>query len=190
VTARWILVAAGLLLALWNPGPIEQLRLQLGAILLLGVANFYLHAQLLTKRPTVAAVAYATSAADVLFISLLILTQGGLQSDLYTFYMPAILAFSLSFPTLVTLGFAGGAVAIYGLIGFLSLLYISPYGAIGLGTEGERQTLVVRLLMIAAVAVCGNVYWRIERKRRRVDEDVRERLRVQLAAAGARPGVG
>ena len=98
---------------------------------------------------------------------------------MYIFYMPAILAFSLSFPTLMTLGFAGGAVVVYGAIGIF-----------GARTEGDLQTVVVRMLMIAAVAACANVYWRIERKRRRVDEDVRERLRVQLAAADARPGVG
>src|SRR5262245_43492587 len=53
VTARWVLVLAGLLLALWSPGPIGQIRLHVLTLLILAVGNFYLHAQLLMRRPTI-----------------------------------------------------------------------------------------------------------------------------------------
>src|SRR5919109_3024289 len=77
VVARWILVLAGLVLALWNPAPIGELRAQVAAVLLLAVANFYLHAQLLRRRPVIDAVAYAASAADLAVITFLVVLQGG-----------------------------------------------------------------------------------------------------------------
>jgi hypothetical protein len=40
ITARWILVGAGLILALWNPEAIGELRIQIGLILALAAANF------------------------------------------------------------------------------------------------------------------------------------------------------
>ncbi|MDQ2996300.1 MAG: hypothetical protein M3R61_04500, partial [Chloroflexota bacterium] len=51
VVARWVLVLSGLVLALWNPGAIGEIRLHVLALLLLAVGNFYLHAQLLMHRP-------------------------------------------------------------------------------------------------------------------------------------------
>ena len=50
VSARWILVIAGLVLTLWAPDKIGTLRIQLMVLLILAVANFYLHAQLLMRK--------------------------------------------------------------------------------------------------------------------------------------------
>src|SRR5712692_9551752 len=65
VTARWILVAAGLLLALWLAESVETLRLKVPVILLLAVGNFYVHAGLLRKRPLRDEIAQLASAADI-----------------------------------------------------------------------------------------------------------------------------
>ncbi|HEU5318279.1 MAG TPA: hypothetical protein VFX49_19360, partial [Chloroflexota bacterium] len=113
ITARWVLIAAGLLLALWSPGNATELRIQIAVLLMLAVANFYLHAQLLTRKPVVDLVAYGTSAADLAIITVLIAAQGGFTSSLYVFYVPAILAFSVSFSTWMTFCFAGTAVILY-----------------------------------------------------------------------------
>ena len=45
VAARWILVLAGIFLALWNPAAMGELRIQIVLILALAVGNFYLHAR-------------------------------------------------------------------------------------------------------------------------------------------------
>src|SRR5688500_8579007 len=102
VAARWILVGAGLLLAIWNPAAIGPLRLQILVLLLIAVANFYLHAQILRKRAAFAGVAYAASAADLAVITTLVLTQGGYESNLWVFYFPAVLALSVAFPPALT----------------------------------------------------------------------------------------
>src|SRR4030088_1017523 len=101
VYARWLLVLVGLLVAVWNPDPLPQLRIQIGVILLVAIANFVMHAQLLRRRPTIEAVAYAASIGDLLCGSLLVLSQGGFSSNLFVFYLPAVLAIAVAFPTLM-----------------------------------------------------------------------------------------
>src|ERR1041384_3858341 len=88
VYARWLLVLAGLLVTVWNPDGLGQLRLQIGVVLVVAIANFITHAQLLRKRPTIHAVAFAASVGDLLMISLLVLAQGGFASTTFVFFFP------------------------------------------------------------------------------------------------------
>jgi hypothetical protein len=160
VAARWILVMAGLLLALWNPISLGALRVQLAVILVLAIANFALHAQFLMRRPTLAIVTYIASAADLALIGLLVLADSGLKSNLFVFYFPAMLAVSVTFAPRITAQFASAMLVSYALIGLAS---IGPLATV----EANLQELLTRLLMLAAVAVCGAFYWRGERERRR-----------------------
>src|SRR5262245_14308420 len=98
VAACWLPVAAGLALALVAPASPELLRAQVVFVLLLAVCNFGLHAQILRRQPTLAAIAYAASAADIAIITALVAVNGGYASGLYVFYFPAILALGVSFP--------------------------------------------------------------------------------------------
>lgn len=177
VTARWILVGSGLLLALWNPGPIGELRIQIMTILLLAMANFYLQAQLLMKRPAITEVIYAASAADLLVITVLIITGGGFESSMYIFYFPAILAFSVAFPTILTAIFVAAIMFVYAAI----CLFTPQLGA------DVEQIVVVRLVIIAAVAMCSNQYWRIERARRAAAVEARKALVSEIRHRRAEP---
>ena len=158
IAARWILVAAGLLLALWNPADLADLRIQIMVILGLAVANFYLHAQLLMRKPVITPIAYAASATDLVAISLIVLAGEGFGSHLFVFYLPAILAISVAFNTPATMAFTGVAVLMYAMIGAPAI--DGSTGAVAL----------MRVLIIVGVAVCGNTYWRMERDRRRALE--------------------
>src|SRR6266540_5044911 len=151
VTARWVLVLSGLILALWNPGPIDQIRLHVLALLLLAIGNFYLHAQLLVRRPAVNLIAYTASAADIAVITLLVVSQGGFASPLYIFYFPALLAFSVAFPPARTLGFASVVVGAYACVSLFSA-----------ATEADVRGVILRIMMLIAVAVAGTLYRRIE----------------------------
>lgn len=168
VTARWIFIFAGFLLTLWNPGELWKVQTVLGLVLLLAAANFYLHSQLLMHRPLVQQAAYLTSLADMVVISVLVAALGGMASDMYVFYFPAILAFSVAFRPAVTLALSGGTIVAYALIGLIT----------SNATALDLQTVFARILMMAAVAVCGSVYWSVERKRR----DAALRSREQLLA--------
>ena len=164
IAARWILVVAGLMLAFWNPGEIAELRFQIVLVLGLSVANFYLHSKVLMGKPSMPAVVLGASAADIAVISLIVATQGGFASHLYVFYFPALLALAVTFRTEVAVVFAAVTVAVYAGIASFAL------------PADDGQVLVTRLLILAAVAVCGNMYWRIERDRRQAAAKVTEGL--------------
>ena len=154
IAARWILVTVGLVLALWNPEQMGELQVSILLILGLAAANFFLHSRVLTGQPVSPQVVYLASAADIAVISLVLMVGGGFDTIPYVFYFPALLALSVAFPTRMTALFAGSTIAIYGLVS------VATAGA------GEASTVFTQTLMLAAVAVCGNVYWRVERDRR------------------------
>ncbi len=176
ITARWILVGAGLLLAVWNADSLAELRVQVLVILLLAVANFYLHAQLLMRRRTLSIVVYGASAADLAVITVLVLSSGGFSSDVFIFYFPALLALSVAFPTMLTFLYTGGMLGFYGLIGLASVD----------ANLDNLQILLARLIILGGVAFCGNLYWRIENHRRRAAEETREQLMEQIQKRQAR----
>jgi hypothetical protein len=185
VAARWILVIVGLALALWAPDAIGQLRVQILVLLALAVANFYLHAQVLMRRPAIDMVTYAASAADIAVITSIILVEGGFDSNIYVFYFPAILAFSVAFPTVMTALYTVGATFLYAVICLGSLAFNDTF-------EADSQVLITRLLMLVAIAVCGNQYWRIERERRqaaaKLQEALVEKVRERRPAPEGSPG--
>ena len=154
ITARWILVMAGMMLALWNPEAMGELRISIVMLLGIALGNFFLHAQVIMRRPVVPAVAYAASVADLVVITSVIILGGGFPSIAYVFYLPALLAISVAFPTVVTVGYTAVGASAYGLVALWTL------------GEGEAASVFTRILMMVAVAFCGNVYWRIERQRR------------------------
>ena len=154
IAARWILVGAGLLLALWNPASVGDLKVYLVVILGLAVANFYLQSQLLMRKPVITPVAYGASAGDIVAISLMVMAGDGFGSPLFVFYLPAVLAISVAFRTETTAVFTAAAIGMYGLISLPTVV------------DGSETALLTRLMVIVAVAISGNTYWRIERDRR------------------------
>lgn len=154
IAARWTFVMAGLMLALWNPAAMGELQTQVVLLLGLAVVNFSLQSRLLTKGPISATLVYASSIADLCVISIAIMVGGGFESGVYVFYFPALLATSVAFRADAAAAFSGATIAIYGIISLATI------------GGGDWTTLIVRLLMMAAVAACGNVYQRVEHDRR------------------------
>jgi hypothetical protein len=163
VAARWVLIGAGLVFSIWHPSGLNELRVQLLVLFLLGMVNFYLQAQAMTKRATLAEIIYATSVADLAVISLLIYAGNGLSSQLFIFYFPALLALSVAFTTELTVVYTAAAAGLYAVT---CLAFLGDEAALG----DDLQVLFIRLLMFAAVAACGNIYWRIESQRRHTVE--------------------
>lgn len=159
IIARFVLVLVSMFLILADTESVSfnVIRFEIMIVLLLAVSNFALVAQVLTKRKTMDMVLYAMSLADLAVISIVIIVQGGFQSDVYTFYFPAMLAFALAFPMLELYMFLGGTVCLYGFISMFTLESVD-----------DIQTLLVRILMLTAVAGCANYFAQIERNRRNV----------------------
>ena len=156
VIARWILVIAGFSLALWNPAPMGELRVQLATLLTLAVANFFLHAQLMRRRPVVDSVAYIASGADVAVITAIVMAQGGYESNLYGFYCVALLAMGVAFPMLPVMLYTGVTAGFYGLVALGTLP--SPTN------DAHLLDVLCRVLMLVAVAACGQLYHHLERR--------------------------
>jgi hypothetical protein len=158
VTARWMMIAVGLVLTLAYPtATLAELRVQVSLILLLGIANFYLHAQLIRRRPIPTWTAFFASAADLLVISLLLIPQGGFDSYRFVLYFPALLALSVAFEPEVTFAYATACGVVYACIA------VATADAL----PSDLPIIAGRLFMLAAVAYCGASYWRMERARRR-----------------------
>lgn len=166
VTARWILVVTGLFLIMWNPDPLNNLRIQVLIVIILALMNFYLQAQILTRQKTLAPVVYLASVVDFIVITMLVWLNGGFDSNTYIFYFPAILAISVAFETAVTISFVGSAGAIYFLL-CLGTGWVDP---------DLFPVVFARVLMMVAIAFCGNLYWHLERKRRIAAQTAHEQL--------------
>ena len=154
VWARWILIATGLVLSFWDPKSLSLLQIQLAAIIALAFGNFYLHVQLLRGHPAIDRVVYAASAADLAVVTTLVIAQGGYSSPVFVFYFAAVLGLSVAFPPILTALYASAVVVVYGVV-CLSTADSSDYPAV-----------FTRLLMIAAIAVCGALFARSESHRR------------------------
>jgi hypothetical protein len=120
------------------------------------VGNFFLHAQLLKRRPIRAEVAYAASAADLAVVSILLLAQGGFGSYRYVLYFPALLALSVAFRPAVTALYAGATAVWYALVA----------GSAAPADADAWPIVTTRVLMLVGVAFCGAAYWYVERDRR------------------------
>lgn len=155
IAARWIFVGAGMLLALLNPDALGELKVQIGLVLTLAVANFFLHAQVLRKQTMPSFVPHLASVVDIGVITTIVIVAGGATSGLYVFYFPALFAISVTFPTGMAVILAGSAVGLYALV-------VSP----DLGGD-TGIFLVTRVIMMIAVVTCGMIYRGTERDRRR-----------------------
>jgi hypothetical protein len=180
VIARWVLVVAGFSLVLWDPGGIADMRFKILVLFLLAGANFFLGTQVLRKKMTNDLVIFGASLADILVITLIILSEGGFRSPTYIFFFPAVLAISVALPLVETTFFTAGIVSIYGVISIFSMSF----------STGDFQTLVIRLLMIAGVAIIGTIYNQMETKRIEAEsldkENVRDIYFGQIAIIWAR----
>jgi len=152
IAARWLLVAAGLMFVLYRPQSITDLTVGVLAVLGIAATNFWLHTRPLTNQSVEPLWAYIASAADLAVISGLVLMQGSLTSKAYVFYYPAILAYSLVFPTGVSM------VLTASVLGFVFTC--------GAGDGLDERILVARLLTLAATAFIGWRYRKVEERRR------------------------
>lgn len=165
IVARFVLIVACLILIVMDAKSansavdFDVTRFEIMGVLLLAVSNFYLVSQVMTKRKTMDIVIYGVSLADLAVISAVVIAQGGFSSGSYIFYFPAMLAFALAFPMIELALFLGATISIYGFISLISMTLNHIDGV---------ETLLIRLLMLTAVAVCGHHFAQLERNRRNV----------------------
>jgi hypothetical protein len=171
IVARWFLILAGVVLALWSADHVAEITVPIVLMILLMGMNFYLHARYLLQQPVNALVVYLTSAVDLIIVTLIVIgwTHGhpGLPSPFFIFLYPTLLGFALVFPPRITMVYVALTVAVYVAIVFLGS---------GVGDLADQKTLLQRMVTLLATAGLGTYFWRIQRARRRRVAELRARF--------------
>lgn len=170
IWARWFVIVAGLIYALWQATDASQLsKTILPLVVVMGV-NFFVHGRFLMEKPINQLLLLGLSFIDLLVVTLVILigsNQVGINSQLFIFYYPFLVAFAFVFPQTMT--------TIYTLITLFAYLVACLVLDPSLVNNGPIfETLVMRLITMATVGGLGTYYWRIQRARRQTQEQAFE----------------
>ena len=160
--ARWSIIGAALMLVLWTSG--DTFRLILGVLPIVGlmVVNFYLHGRYLANRPANGPLVAIASAIDIALITGFILlwsSSSAVGSGLFVLYFPALVAFAFIMRPRISIAFTACALGIYALAAVTSDPGI-------LASMEAIETLVARLITLAAVGILAAYFWRVQRRRR------------------------
>jgi hypothetical protein len=161
--ARWFIIGAGIVLALWTITETNKLVLGILPVVALMAINFYLHGRQLAERPANPALITATCLLDLAVISVAVLFwpgQGGLPSPAFVLYYPVVLAFAFVMPPRLAVAYTISA-----LIAYTGICLLADASFIA--DVGDVKALLVRLITLGAMGGLGAWYWRIQRDRRR-----------------------
>lgn len=163
IWARWFLIFAGTILALWSTSDETQLSLAILPVIALMAMNFFLHGRYIIEQPANRILIVAASVLDMAIITLIVgflPGEHGLASEYFIFYYPVVLAFAFVFPPRLTTVYTLAVLIAYAGV---SLLVDSSF----ISDSIMLEILTIRLVTLAATGFLGNYYWRIQRDRRR-----------------------
>ena len=166
--ARWFVIGAAAILILGTAERTQDLVLGIWPVVGLMALNFYLHGRRLAERPANPKLTTLASVLDVAVITVVILTGlgtglgDGVQSPFFVAFYPVVLAFAFVMQPRITVVYSLAVLTAYAGACLLA------DGTTLLTSSIEMETLVARLIALAAVAGLGTYFWRIQRQRRRV----------------------
>ena len=182
IWARWFLIAAGIILALWTAESSGQAALGIIPVVGLMGLNFYLHGRYLAERPANPLLITVASLLDVAAITVVVLFwpgQRGLDSPFFILYYPVVLAFAFVMPVRTTVVYTVIALAAYSGACFMGEIFAGEIAS--LNDVDTVKSLLVRIITLASMGGLGAYYWRIQRDRRRTamsDATAAEQSRV------------
>lgn len=190
--ARWAVIAAGIVLALWSgvsANDVNQLVVTVPWFFALMAMNFFLHGRYVMGSPLNRNVVMVAGLVDLVAITLIVMfwpgRQHGVYSQFFVLYYPVVFAFALVFPRRQEAIYTVLAMAAY-----LTACVVTSPGAlfdVGHGLGGLK-VVAMRLVVIAAMGFLGNLYFRIERDRvRRASQGGPSALDELQARVRARP---
>jgi hypothetical protein len=171
-----MIVVFALIMGLYRPEGITELVIIILALLAVALLNFALHTRVLTNQPVKINLIYVASVADICLISLITGLKGGINTHVFLYYYPAVLAFALVFPRNLTIRLTIIVLILY----FSVCLLFSKTGF----QSGHETILIFRLLSISGVAIVGNQYRLIEAKRRKKAAEKKQTLQTELDRYG------
>ena len=166
IWARWFLIAAGVILALWNGDDSAEAVLAIVPVVGLVGLNFYLHGRYLAQRPANPLLITLASLLDIGVITVVVVVwsgQTGLVSPFFTLYYPVLLAFAFVMPARSTAVYTAATLAAY--VGAVLVVQLVVLDSASMDVD-EVKRLVVRLITLASMGGLGAYYWRGQRSRR------------------------
>ena len=167
--ARWFVIAAGTAIVLVTADTADELILGITPVIGLIALNFYTHGKRLAEKPAGAGVVALTSLIDVALVTAAVglglgIGISGLDSPFYVAYLPIVLAFAFVMPRTATVLFTAATIGAYTAVCVVT-------GTAGdatnpLDTMPALESLVTRVVVMAAVGGLGTFFWRIQRDRR------------------------
>jgi hypothetical protein len=161
--ARWSVIVAGIVLVLWTSTTISHLTQTVPFFLALMAMNFFLHGRYVMGSPLNRTAVMAASFVDLVLITAIVALwpgahQQGLNNQFFVLYFPVVFAFALVFTRRIEAAYTVIAMAAY-------VAACAFTGTLPLDLGGDDKTLVMRLVVIAAMGFLGNYYFRIQRDR-------------------------
>jgi len=165
IYARWFVIVAMVILALWSTSSVSQLVGAVFFIVPLMAINFFVHGRYLMEQPANKLLLTVLSGVDILVVTLLILfwpEDRGLLNQFYIFYYPFILAFAF-----VSLARNSIIYTAFTLVLYTAACLVT--GPTMLLDSLWLERLTIRLITMAAMGLLGAYYWRIQRSRLRAE---------------------
>ncbi len=161
IYARWFVIVAMVILALWSTSSVNQLVGAVIFIVPLVAINFFVHGRYLMEKPVNKMLLTILSVIDILVVTLLILlwpNDRGVLSQFYIFYYPFLLAFAF-----VSMARNSIIYTLFTLILYAAACFLNTSSLVFESLWLERLT--IRLITMAAMGLLGAYYWRIQRAR-------------------------
>jgi hypothetical protein len=160
IWARWFLIAAGAIIALWSATSVLQIVVSITVVIALMSINFFTHGRYLMERPANKLLLAATNVIDVAVITLLVIAwpgQTGMNSHFFVLYYPLLFAFALVFSPGITAIFSIFTLGLYAA----AVLVATDFNM--LFTIGGFEVLATRLITLGAMGGLGTFYYRRQR---------------------------
>ena len=167
--ARWFVIAAGVILVMTLTSTPAELTVGIIPIVGLMVVNFYLHGRRLAQNPANRGLITISSLLDLALITTVIAigphpAGAGLGSQFYVAYFPVIAAFGFVMPRRLTVAYTLVAMVAYAATTLLVNTQIVNGSQL---SWVDFESLVTRLIAMAAVGGLASFFWRVQRNRRR-----------------------
>jgi len=166
ILARWFLIGAGILIAIWSAADVGQLSLAIVTLVALMGMNFFAHGRYMVGRPINQILLLFMSLVDVTAITLMIFfwngKTAGLESDFFILYYPMLLAWALVFGPGVTIIFSLITLGVYVMACVVGTDPQVMFSIIGF------ETLMARIITLGAMAGLGTYFYRRQRDSLRV----------------------
>lgn len=161
VWARWSVIVAGIVLVLWTSRDVGHLMVTMPFFLVLMAMNFFLHGRYVMGSPLNRVIVTVASVVDLVLITAIVVFwpgSSGANNQFFVLYFPVVFAFALVFTRRVEVAYT-----VLAMVAYAGACVFTGTAPLDLGPVDK--TIVMRLIVIAAMGFLGNYYFRIQRDR-------------------------